>query len=184
MSSFHLGMSISWKENHTRTEARVNHKAIRCNQTRSGLKTYRNGNNVNAVPPDGTVQTYFKPYHGPINTTINFNLIYFICLQIIWNNLFYLKFFPSLLPCNLSFFTSLNYSEKDIFLSLLMIWSRILEFILLILQALFSGPERFYVIHVATVLENIIGKGKRHFSHIRALKNAFTLHLWKKIMYF
>lgn len=94
MNSFCLGMSISWKKNHTRTVARVNHKAIRCNQTRSWLKAYRSGNIINTVPPDGTMQTYFKPYHGPINTSINFNLIYFICLQIIWNILFYLKIFP------------------------------------------------------------------------------------------
>jgi len=50
-----------------------------------------------------------------------------------------------------------------------MIWSRILEFILLILQALSSGPERISVIHVTTVLENIVGKGKRSFCSITAL---------------
>lgn len=104
-------------------------------------------------------QYYYKIY---------FTLSFFF-FQIVWKN-----FLPSpnfsLSPAVSFLFPYLvKLFRRKQLLFLLMIWCRILEFILLILQAICSGPERISVIHVTTMLENIIGQGKRSFSCIRVL---------------
>jgi len=83
------------------------------------------------------------------------------CLK---DNFFLFPHFPLSPAASFLFPYLVKLFKKARYLFLLIIWSRIPELMLLILQELCSGPVRISITLVTTMLENIFGKGKKNFS--------------------
>lgn len=80
--------------------------------------------------------------------------------------------FPLPLVASFLFPYLVKFFKKARFLFLLMIWSRIHELTLLILQELCSGPVRISITLVTTVLENIFGKEKFQLRNVVTLSSC------------